>query len=261
MQFVQEWDEARTGVGRGSGLTVVYPVGPGERNESLRYSLRSVDRHIPGVRVIVAGHKPSWVTGVEHVHVSQARRAWSNVVQVLRVVCSSPVTPRRFVLLNDDFFALSPVGGFPLVHCGPLGRLGEWSGWSGGWYGEALANTRVLLGRSGCEEPLSYDRVHQPLPVVRDVLGKVLGGVGCSGVHRSFTATRWVVGFGGGCEDPGPQRKCSWWWVGFDGPGAWSGVAGRQIRDLFGSRCRFEWGEEAPPSRGCGVVGLSCGSG
>ena len=231
-------------MGRGSGLTVVYPVGPGERNESLRYSLRSVDRHMPGVRVIVAGHKPSWVTGVEHVHVPQPRRSWSNVVRILRVVCSAPVTPRRFVLLNDDFFALSPVEGVPLVHCGPLGRLGEWSGWSGGWYGEALANTRILLARSGCEEPLAYDRVHQPLPVVRDVLGQVLGGVGGVPVlHRSLYGN--TVGGGVRGEDVKIRGRREsvpgGGWVS-TAPGAWSGVAGRQIRDLFGSRCRFEVG-------------------
>lgn len=231
-------------MGRGSGLTVVYPVGPGERNESLRYSLRSLDCHMPGVRVIVAGHKPSWVTGVEHVRVPQPRRSWSNVVRILRVVCSAPVTPRRFVLLNDDFFALSPVEGVPLVHCGPLGRLGEWSGWSGGWYGEALANTRILLARSGCEDPLAYDRVHQPLPVVRDVLGQVLGGVGGFPVlHRSLYGN--TVGGGVWGEDVKIRGRREsvpgGGWVS-TAPGSWSGVAGRQIRDLFGSRCRFEVG-------------------
>lgn len=220
-------------------------VGPGERAETLRYSLRSIDRHMPGVEVFIAGHKPSWVRGVTHIPVPQQRKSWANVSRVLRVACTHPEVPDEFVLLNDDFFALSRVSEVPpLLHTGPLERLSDHRGWSGGWYGDALANTRALLSRWGITDALSYDRVHQPLPVHRDTMQHVLHRASSVRpvLHRSLYGN--IVGGG----VPGVDAKARYRndplpggvWVS-TAPGAWSGAVGERLRATFPNQSsRFE---------------------
>lgn len=225
-------------------IPVLYVVGPGERNEAFRYSLRSIDRYMPGVEVFVAGYRPSWVRGVTHVPVVQQQRSWANVARVLYAACVDERTPEEFLLLNDDFFALSEVMGVPpLVHTGPLEELGEFRGWSGGWYGDALVNTMGLLSRWGVESALSYDRVHQPLPVRRDVMRGVLSdSVSVRPVlHRSLYGN--VVGGGVRGVDVKVRFRDGvlpgGGWVS-TAPGAWCGLAGGVVRGMFPDPCRYE---------------------
>jgi hypothetical protein len=46
---------------------VVYVVRPGNRNEELRYSLRSIAAHLPHRRVWLAGFCPSWVRNISFI--------------------------------------------------------------------------------------------------------------------------------------------------------------------------------------------------
>ena len=46
-------------------LDFVYIVGKSEKNEDLRYSLRSIAKHYPDHKVWIVVYKPSCVTNVE----------------------------------------------------------------------------------------------------------------------------------------------------------------------------------------------------
>src|SRR5690606_8768124 len=149
---------ARVGPEDGAGVggrILIYPVRPGDKNETLRCSLRSVAAHLPDATVVLAGHRPRWVTGVEHIPVSQRRPGRENVARILRAVCTHPDTPPEWVLMNDDFFAMQPQPPVPLVHRETLAELSVT--WRGAWYAKALANTRDILRARGHEDPLSYD--------------------------------------------------------------------------------------------------------
>ena len=220
-------------------MTLVCPVGPGERNEQLRFMLRSVATHLPGARVVLAGHRPSWVQGVEHIPVIQGRRGWGNVARILHQVCEHPSMPEKFVLVNDDFYAMVSDPPVPLVHRGPLDGLT--SVWRAGWYSRALAETLEVLRGWGIGSPLAYDRVHQPMPVVTEVMGEALAAVaGRTVLHRSLYGN--LVGGGAlGVDvkargsEPLPDAS----WVS-TAPTAWHRQAGRAVRKTFRDPCRYE---------------------
>lgn len=201
--------------------------------------LRSVAAHLPEARVILAGHKPGWVAGVGHIPVEQRRLDRGNVIRVLRAVCDHPSAPSEFVLVNDDFFAMTPDPPVSLVHRGPLAVLGQV--WRAGWYAKALANTLDILDGRGTADPLAYDRVHQPMPVTTTIMQDALEGVGEGPVlHRSLYGN--FIGGGESSTDakvraaePLPDAP----WVS-TAPSSWNHQAGRAIRKTFPDPCKYE---------------------
>lgn len=100
-------------------MDVVYYVRPGERNEELRYSLRSL-QNMPHERVWLVGHKPAWVTGVEHIpNRSNGSSPQHNATSHLLAACDA-VPAERFVVFNDDFYVMEPIEHIPALHAGPL---------------------------------------------------------------------------------------------------------------------------------------------
>ena len=68
---------------------IVYVVRPGERNEELRYSLRSLS-NLPHGRVWIAGYMPKWVTGVEHIPSPAKPGSHVHAKANLRAACQHP---------------------------------------------------------------------------------------------------------------------------------------------------------------------------
>ena len=140
-------------------MNVVYRVRHGERNEPLRYSLRSLANLGDGRHdVLIVGSAPRWVHGVE---VVAGRRTgkWRALVDDLLAISRS--LTGEFVLIDDDQYVLGPTW-IPTVHRGPLrahavGRAGT--------YGRTLVATAdYLVERCGIDEPLSYE-LHLPMLV------------------------------------------------------------------------------------------------
>ena len=141
---------------------VVYPVRPGEDNEELRYSLRSL-RNVPHRRVWIAGFVPSWVTNVGKLPVPfRHGNKIRNVKANFSAACMAEGVAETFYVFNDDMFVMHEVDQIPTVHLGPLeayiGRIKP------GLYADSLANTLAYLKRKGHEEPLAYN-AHSPILV------------------------------------------------------------------------------------------------
>ena len=143
-------------------LDVVYYVRPGERNEELRYSLRSL-ANLPHERVWVIGHKPSWVAGVEYVRGNGGHSPQHNAVHNLLLACDA-VEDERFLVFNDDFYLMEPVTEVPLWHAGPLSQAAR-----SGSLRLALARLLAL----GFTDPIAWS-LHIPLPVQRAKLAAIL---------------------------------------------------------------------------------------
>lgn len=156
------------------------PVREGEHNEELRYALRSIAAHVPHRTIWLAGHRPSWVRGVGHIPVPQvAGRKWANTRANRAAACQHPEVAERFVLWNDDMFALQPVGEIPVWHRGPVTAvIGDYRqngqvGWTRNPYLSGLLSTLTWLRARGHDEPLSYE-LHVPLPVHKTLFADTL---------------------------------------------------------------------------------------
>jgi hypothetical protein len=142
---------------------IVYVVRPGEQNEELRYSLRSLI-NLPHGRVWVAGFCPWWVIDVGVIRVATRPGGHQSAKANLRAACEHPDVSEQFVYFNDDFFVMQPLERMPILHRGLIDeaiRQGMRS-----WYTRAMRATRDLLVERGISDPLCYE-LHAPTLVTK----------------------------------------------------------------------------------------------
>lgn len=88
-------------------MTLFIPLGNGSPygDQELRFALRSWQQQSPPDRVIIIGHKPSWLINVEHYdcrfRYSKPRNIWEKT-KMAAMLCD------RFIFANDDHFLLRP---------------------------------------------------------------------------------------------------------------------------------------------------------
>ncbi|MGN6436860.1 MAG: hypothetical protein ACTHMM_10020 [Agriterribacter sp.] len=93
-------------------VSVVYILGPGSgwNNNEIRYSLRSVEKHLKGYgEVFIVGIKPDWMQNVIHIAVNDQEGTQykeSNIHRKIIAACNSVLVSDDFVLINDDHFFL-----------------------------------------------------------------------------------------------------------------------------------------------------------
>lgn len=145
-------------------LDVVYIVKPGDNNEELRYSLRSLV-NLPHRKVWIVGYTPRWVTGVESIPGNIFSAAQWNVIDNLRLAAVN-VPADRFVIMNDDIFPMqAPELDVPLYR----GPLADQIRRSAGWWRDSLEKTYAYLVSQGYDQPISYE-LHRPVVMERDKL-------------------------------------------------------------------------------------------
>lgn len=89
-------------------MTLLYILGSGSRfnNNELRYSLRTLHRHLPGHDVIVAGENPGFLSKkVNYIPVpeSDGNKEYRIASKIFRTIKKAKLT-EPFLFLNDDFF-------------------------------------------------------------------------------------------------------------------------------------------------------------
>jgi hypothetical protein len=93
-------------------MQLVYIVGTGStwQDNELRYSLRSACRYYPHSRVLVVGHRPAWLRGVDHLPAHDVYPTGvANVIHKLSKAVHAGVLDPEVTLMNDDFLFLQPV--------------------------------------------------------------------------------------------------------------------------------------------------------
>lgn len=225
-------------------MDVVYIVRPGDANEMLRYSLRSL-ANLPHRDVYMVGHRPSWVTGVEHVPGNRATSKTQNVHDNVRIACDIGEASDVVVLMNDDFFIVHPDPPLETWWRRPLidhiASIRRWSPWR-----QSLEAARDWLATVGIPDPLSYE-LHVPLPMNRRAMASVLDEVG---MFSPLFPPQWRTVYGnrlglGGTQHPDvkvgtagewdpawPFLSCS--------PQSWDGAVGRHIRAMFPEPSPYE---------------------
>lgn len=154
---------------------LVYVVRPGEHNEELRYSLRSVETNLPPCKVWIVGTVPSWVRNVGKIPIKPHPKKFPNQRQSLAAACADPDISDRFVLMNDDHFILEPLGErLPVFHDGPMRAYIEHLSDKGmtrknTWF-QAICDTWSWLR---IEDALCYEN-HTPLTFDKQRLGDLI---------------------------------------------------------------------------------------
>lgn len=159
-------------------VDVVYLVKPGDRNNELRMSLRTL-ANLPHRRVWFAGYLPSWATNVDHIPGNRfGRQKPMNVYDNVRLACEHPDVSAQFVIMNDDFFILQPD---PVVrvlarctldhHVDSIlaGRTDRWA--------RSMQNTRTWLHSEGIEDPMSYE-LHRPTLIDKTQMLETMDRIG-----------------------------------------------------------------------------------
>lgn len=156
-------------------MDIVYLVRPGDDNEELRYSLRSLV-NLPHDRVWFVGHLPAWVRNVEHIPGNRYRAKSLNVIDNVRLACEHPDVDEDVVVMNDDFIILEPCDLAPWVRCSLAQHLDIVATRNDAW-AQSLRNTMTWLTDYGVPEPRSFE-MHTPFPIVKSKMAAALREVG-----------------------------------------------------------------------------------
>ena len=217
---------------------VVYLCGPAVGDE-LRYSLRSVAAHLPHDRVWIVGHQPRWVRQVEQIPVPQpAGQKWSNQEANLRAYCQQRDGTDRFLLFNDDFFVMRPLGQVPVWHRGPIGDLVGTYRQRRDEFVQRLRNTAAHVG---LDAP-SYDSIHTPMLLDKGRLLDVLDSMPAKTLFRTVYGNRYQIGgtVHGDVKVKTNQPAHAGALLSTDDSGFLRGPAGKMIRARFPRRSPYE---------------------
>lgn len=107
-----------------SNLDLVYFVKDSAYNDELKYSLRSAEQNLPHRHLVIVGGKPSNIAPDLSIPVKQkGATKWEKVRNMMSLVVQDPRISEDFVLMNDDFFVLSPVQTLPAYYHESLPHL------------------------------------------------------------------------------------------------------------------------------------------
>src|SRR5690606_15425571 len=94
----------------GGSMGVVVPIRRIRSNlDPLIWVLRSWETNYPNIRLVLAGHRPSWANPDAVVETVQNRTKFHNIGINLVATLNSPKVGEEFVWTNDDIFLLKPM--------------------------------------------------------------------------------------------------------------------------------------------------------
>lgn len=204
-------------------------------NEELRFSLRSLT-NVEHERVWVVGHRPRWLTGVEHLPLRQGKDRYANTLAGVLTACAHV---ERFQLWNDDFYALAPTE-VPVWHLGPI-QPDRYSGMS---HPGGRQDTARLLRSWGIDPVLDY-AVHVPFIVESEKMVDAIkrAGTGIRALHRrTLYGNLYQVG-GVEVEDVSIGNLSDvpdGTWVATNDKSFNQGEVGRYVRSLFPEPSPYE---------------------
>lgn len=172
---------------KSESLDIVYICRPGDDNEELRHSLRSL-KNLPHGKVWIVGEAPAWVRNVELIRVLRGRDKQASALANLVAACQHPDISDPFVVMNDDFYILEPIPEIPTMHMGDLDQVIA-DHRPGTAYRNAMQKTRdrivEIFAKEGIDRPLYSYELHAPMVI--DKLGMLLAlslATDIHGVHN-----------------------------------------------------------------------------
>lgn len=230
--------------------SIVYLVGPDERNDQLRYSLRSL-QNLPHDQVWIVGHKPRWVKGVQYLPVAQSASKHSNTWMNLEELGKNG--PETFYLFNDDYFLLHPMAEIPVFHRGSLReRVAYYDRKPGlrNWAARGRHTMRAFEKAGRDPDSMFTYELHLPLPLEREqVSGAVAQLHAVRDIEPRFYMKRtWVANWAnlGGQQSQDCKVHSKWGNATLRGSflstsdASWSGSTGAALRVRFPAPSPYE---------------------
>lgn len=146
-------------------IDLVYVIGKGSRwhNNELRYSLRSIEKHLTNYRDIwIVGDLPDFIQGVNHIPAKDFQPTpGDNIRQKLLKACRNTDISDTFLFFNDDHYLLSDFDAveFPDFYCSTIREALRNRAMDS--YGVRMQNTLKLLDSHSL--PVKYFDVHYPM--------------------------------------------------------------------------------------------------
>ena len=222
---------------------IVHLLKESNKNEELRYSLRSVDENFAYKRVWFVGGKPKGLEPDCYMPIKQdAPSKWENVRNMLVEICKNNKISKDFWLFNDDFFILSPCDdSLPQFYNGTLQeQIARCEGQ--GEYVFRLEHLVKTLEDAGLPT-LNYS-VHKPILVNRKKALEVLEKFPDEPMFRALYGNYWKIG---GVDEPDCKiRRCDRYikkgkrFCSTQDDSFAVGIVGRLLRDMFDNPSRFE---------------------
>lgn len=155
-------------------MDVVYVCKDGD-NPELRYSLRTL-MNVDHGRIWVFGGSPSWLDhdALEYRKRVQSGSPYSSTRGHIGAACNTPEVSNPFMLWNDDFYAMHPVGSMPVYHRGSMEQTLEEFATLKTLWGKGLRGTAALMEKRGMlAGAMSYD-LHIPLVIYKAEMREAL---------------------------------------------------------------------------------------
>lgn len=152
-------------------MWLICPVRPGDKNEELRYAMRSWEANLHPIQqwdenltLVIVGDKPDWCEPDVFVKGNRFSSMPLNVWDNIRLGSEAAETGETVVYMNDDFFCMDPVGAvLPVKRASTLERhIAQFAPGASNWWPVSLRLTASWLSERGFPHPDSYE-VHRPL--------------------------------------------------------------------------------------------------
>lgn len=226
---------------------LVYVLGPTEGPE-LRYSLRSVAKHLPHRKVWLVGTIPAWVRNVETIPLPPVEGQYLNMRQSWEAAANHPDVSASFVAMNDDYMVIEPIESVAdhTLHRGEFWphykQLTKVKMWKNPWMVAMKTTAMWVHDRNQlayeCHSPLLYDkqRLRKVLagfpPDTPFAIGEVYELAGAGGVGRLSHDTK--VGSGRVVDKLGTP------FLSTHDDAFRKHEIGKFIRDMFPDKCMYE---------------------
>lgn len=231
---------------------IVYFVKNANKNEELKYSLRSVEENWQYNRVWFYGGCPQDLVPDRHVLAAQAGFSkWEKVRSMLYAACKNDSITEDFWLFNDDFFILKPTSeDMPPQYNGHLrpyierverrngGKQNDWS--------RRLRHLVDTLEGAG-KDTLNY-AVHKPILINRKKMLEVMEKFPNEPMSRALYGNYWKIG-GVNRHDMKikvlqynklEMAKSTWDFMSTSDESFAAGNVGVFLREKFNKKSRFE---------------------
>lgn len=244
---------------------IVYLVRPGDKNEDLRYSLRSIDKFAPEHgKVWIIGYKPDWVKGVEYIHTQQPNQNnhWKDSRNNFLFSCKIRDISDDFILMNDDFIATRPIKNWDKSLSKVINTIDEqiieWDrqGLKNRYTGAFIELKTFMQNQLGIARDLYNYELHMPMIINKKKLAELLNvykihrfiDVSFITLYRSLYGNYYNIPFNEKIEDVkfynGDPKKITTEWISFFDN--WAGncqeypLLNKFLQGTFSQKCRFE---------------------